>query len=255
MAAQALNRQAQVGIWIISALLIVGIIGLLFFLRRLPTPAFQENDDPQPAIEACIRRIIQENIDIMLPQGGFIAPVNYKTYLKTNVTYVCDNIGYFDPCVQQHPFLLQEMETELHNHSLKRVDACFLDMKEGLEYKGAKVDLGSMQLNISILPKYLRIGLKREMRIEDHEQTTVITDFGTELASPAYSLARLAMDIAGQEAKYCYFEYLGYMALHPDFDISKNVLSDETRIYTLRDIPSGKSMNIAVRGCVIPPGI
>ena len=63
------------------------------------------------------------------------------------------------------------------------------------------------------------------------------------------------MEISNQEAKYCYFEYVGYMLLYPKMDIEKFAMSDSTKIYTLKDKKSDKEMNIAIRSCAIPPGI
>ncbi|HLC53394.1 MAG TPA: hypothetical protein VJK03_02520 [Candidatus Nanoarchaeia archaeon] len=250
-----MNRNGQVALWVIVAVVMVSVLGLLFFLKPTARPSFQEPLDPGPAIEACMRRIAQEGLDIMLPQGGFVASANYKPYRKINVTYLCENTGYFLPCVQQHPFLMQEMEMELHNYSFQRIDTCFLDIKDAIEKKRTTATLGEQQLNVTFLPSYVRLHVEREMRIEEKGQVTIISSFTAELPSPSYELARVAIDAAGQEAKFCYFEYVGYMALHPSIDISKNVLSDETRIYTIRDISSGKLMNVAIRGCVIPPGI
>jgi hypothetical protein len=45
------------------------------------------------------------------------------------------------------------------------------------------------------------------------------------------------------------------MILYPRFDIRKVAMSDSTKIYTIEDKYSEKEMNIAIRSCVIPPGI
>ncbi|HLC52957.1 MAG TPA: hypothetical protein VJK03_00280, partial [Candidatus Nanoarchaeia archaeon] len=65
----------------------------------------------------------------------------------------------------------------------------------------------------------------------------------------------VAIEISSQEAKYCYFEYVGYMILHPEFDIQKTALSDSTKIYTIKDIRTEEVMRIATRSCAIPPGV
>ena len=69
-----------------------------------------------------------------------------------------------------------------------------------------------------------------------------------------YDLASVANEIASQEAKFCYFEYVGFNILYNDFDIRKDTLSDSTKIYTIKHKKTAAEMNIAVRGCAIPAG-
>ena len=80
------------------------------------------------------------------------------------------------------------------------------------------------------------------------------SSFATALKNPLYDIAYVANEIASQEAKFCYFEYVGFNILYNKFDIKKYTLSDSTKIYTIKDKQSGEEMNIAVRGCAIPAG-
>ena len=64
----------------------------------------------------------------------------------------------------------------------------------------------------------------------------------------------MAHEIVSQESQFCYFEYLGYMLLYPEYKIDKFRTSDETIIYTIDHKDSKEMFRFAVRGCVIPPG-
>jgi hypothetical protein len=108
------NRRAQVALWVIVAIVIVGIIALMFYLYKGPsiTPVAEEVNI-QLSIKKCARDAVNEAVDKMLPQGGFIEPENYKVYKNIEVTYLCQNIGYFKPCINQHPMFLSEEIDEI----------------------------------------------------------------------------------------------------------------------------------------------
>lgn len=250
------NNRAQVTIWIIVAIMIVASIIVLFMIgKQSPQPSFEEITNPRLAIETCTRRAVGAALEKMMPQGGFIAPKNYKLYKNTNVSYLCENIGYFEPCVNQHPLLLTEVGIELENVIRPEIDNCFLDLKDELEQRQGIVSLKPMALNVSFGPGRVRVSVRREMDITERGQSQTFSDFTTDLTHPAYDLIRVAQEIASQEAKYCYFEYVGYMALYPQFDIRKFALSDSTKIYTIADVTTKHTMNIAVRGCALPGGV
>ena len=63
------------------------------------------------------------------------------------------------------------------------------------------------------------------------------------------------MEIASQEAKYCNFENVGYGIIYPEFRVDVFPMSTGSKIYTILYKKSGEKMNIAIRSCVIPPGI
>ena len=45
------------------------------------------------------------------------------------------------------------------------------------------------------------------------------------------------------------------MAENREVDIRKWVMSDSTKIYSIKDIASRQIMNLAIRGCAIPGGM
>ena len=91
--------------------------------------------------------------------------------------------------------------------------------------------------------------------MEKNGQTMKYNEFNADIKSPLYNLAKIAIEIASQQAKFCYFEYVGYMILYPRYSIDVFAMSDSTKIYSIEDRESGKKLNIAIRSCAIPPGI
>ena len=82
-----------------------------------------------------------------------------------------------------------------------------------------------------------------------------ISEIATNVRSPLQDIGLVVNEIVSQEAQYCYFEYVGYMILYPDWDIRVTTRSDATKIYTVTHIPTDITMQFAVRGCAFPAGI
>ncbi|MDO8609197.1 MAG: hypothetical protein Q7R95_01495, partial [bacterium] len=242
-------------IWFIIAIVIVAVIMLLFVFQRKAVIEKKESFDVQSIIEKCARDSVNEAVDKMLPPGGFIEPTNYKIYKNIKITYLCQNVGYFKTCINQHPALLSEMREEILSYVNPRIDVCFSNMKIELEKQNSNVELGAMNISLSFGTDRIFLNIDRKVKITKYDETKISDRFKVEINNPIYDLEKVASEIANQEAKYCYFEYVGYMILYPRFSIDKTALSDSTKIYTIKDRYSNKEINIATRSCAIPPGL
>src|SRR3989344_3008285 len=105
------NKRGQVTIYVIIAIFIIAIILFLLLLIKqkgldiiLPKPSIQT---PSEYIEKCARDSAQEAIEIMLPQGGYLNPENYRIYNKNKVAYLCYNHNFYQPCITQEPAYFQ----------------------------------------------------------------------------------------------------------------------------------------------------
>jgi len=253
-----IKRKAQVAIWVIIAIgIVVIILGLFFLLKensRIKISG-ENNLNPNSYIEICARNAVKEAVDIMLPQGGFLEPGSFKVYNDNKIEYLCLNTGYYRPCVNQHPMFLNEMKKEIETYVSPRIDKCFNDLKNELEKKQNTVNLGPQGIEVSFAPSRIFLNIERKMAVNAEDGTQGYQNFKVDIISPLYDLGLVAIEIAGQEAKYCYFEYVGYMIIYPKFNIEKFAMSDSTKIYTIEDKKTGKKLNIAIRSCAIPPGI
>ncbi len=253
-----INKIGQAMIWVIIAIGLVASIVLLFLLRdKILKPSIEERvgDDPKSFIDNCVAKNVENAVDILLPQGGFIKPEHFNSYNGFNVSYLCYNAGNYHPCINEHPLLLEEINEEIKQYIAPKIDGCFEDLKKEFEKRQGEVNLGEMKLDVKIAPKRIFVNIKINLNQKMKEQSKSYNEFDSEIISPVYDLARLALEIANQEAKYCYFEYVGYMILYPKFKIGRDSLSDSTEIYTIKDKKSSKEMNIAIRSCAIPPGL
>ena len=249
------NNKGQIAVWVIIAMVIVAAIGAIFLLSDNGIIIKPDSADPRALVEQCARTAVQEAVDIMLPQGGFIEPENYKVYNGIKVAYLCQNLGYFRTCINQHPLFLSEMREEILNYTKPRVEQCFQTMKTEYEKRNYEVDMKDMQINLSYGTGKVFLDMQRKITLSKQGETRNFESFNVEMANPIYDIGKVAQQIADQESKYCYFEYVGYILLYPKYSISKFAFSDSTKIYTIKDIQSKKEMNIAIRSCAIPPGL
>lgn len=249
------NKKAQMTILVIVALVIIAAIVIALLFRKNISPANQTITNPELTIEKCAKDAALEAVGKMMPQGGFVKPINYKTYNNINTSYLCQNIGNYFPCINQHPDFINDEKQEIKNYTSPIIEKCFEDFKSQESGRNEKVGYGAMEMVVSLAPGKIYLNIERNTTITKNGETATYSEYNTEIDSPLYDLANVAIEIASNQANYCYFEYAGYMILHPQFAISVFTMSDSTRIYTIEDKNTGQEMNIAIRGCAIPPGI
>lgn len=253
------NKKAQITIYIIIAILFISLIVLVVSLRRKPVIDIHSELNPSYYIEKCARDYSKEAVDIMLPQGGYISPENYKLYDGNKAAYLCYNKNYYQPCVNQIPLYIQHLENEIKSYIEPKIESCFFSLKQELEKRNYVIELeSSMSINIELVPQAVRTEIKRTTSLTKGEETQKYEDFETKISSPLYDLANVAREVVNQEAKYCNFEYVGYSMFYPKFKIEKRAVgsaSDSSKIYIIEDKATGKKLYFAVRSCAIPPGL
>ena len=252
------NKKGQMTLLIILAIVLVGAIVIFFLLEQKSPKVGGGTFDSEQFIEVCVQDAIIEAADKMMIQGGFLEPKNFKVYNDTQIEYLCITNNYYVPCINQHPMLMNEMRGEIKEYISPRVKNCFEGMKKEVERKGGSVEMSpeSADIEVSLAPGIAIANIAREVIVTSRDGTMQrFEKFDVEASSPIYDLAGVAIDIANEEAKYCYFEYAGYIFVEQSVDIRKFVMSDSTKIYMIEDRESGKRFNIAIKGCVLPAGL
>ena len=130
-----------------------------------------------------------------------------------------------------------------------------------LKYNAKKiysVDVGKNQLHEKLLKEKKIVNLEkinaRYLKDELFNESIDINTFRMRLVHPIYDLAKIAMEITNQESKYCNFDELGYMILHPEYDITKFITGNANIIYGVRDISTNQEFKFAIRSCRLPEG-
>ncbi|MDP1695504.1 MAG: hypothetical protein Q8L29_01170 [archaeon] len=250
-------KRGQVAIWVIVAAGIIIAFLLLFLVKRSVVIDTIEETNPQFFVQKCIKDSTLEALNLMLPQGGFVAPLNYKLYNNTKVTYLCENVGYYYPCINQHPMLLNEMKKEIKDYTQLKIEDCYSIMKGEFEKRQYSVQLDSdpVSLDVEFKPGSIDFDISKKVTLSKGEEVINFDKFNVAVPSHAYELGSIAVEITNQESKYCNFDYLGYMIIYSDFNIRKETRSDGTKIYIIIDKRSHEEMQFAIRGCVTPQGI
>ena len=255
---EKMGKRGQMTIWVIAGIAIVIGLVLLFLFRgeiSPQTPA-TATENPKSYIDSCVNEYVGEAANLILAHGGLISPEHTKRYDGENISYLCYNAGNYYPCINEHPMLLNEIKINIKEYAGDKIERCFNEYKSEMKKRNIEVQLGSMtNFDIVLSPDKINVVIEKKLTMENKKNNYNLDKFNTEVMSPIYDLARVAMEIASQEAKYCYFEYVGYMIIYPKFNIEKFAMSDSTKIYTIEDKKTGKKLNIAIRSCAIPPGI
>lgn len=250
------NKKGQITIFVIIAIVIVGAVIFLFLFRKQAVLDVPVEENPQLFLQKCIREETLNAVNIMLPQGGFIEPKNYKTYQNNKIEYLCYNEGYYNPCVNQHPMYINELRAEIANYLKPKVDDCFSSLRSELQKRSIGVSLDSKnEVAVELMEGKIEIIANKKISITTGNHANNFEKFETVVVSDLYGLANTAIETANMEGKYCNFEYLGYVLLRPELDIDKFTMSDGTKIYSIENKKTREKLNIAIRGCVAPAGI
>jgi len=259
MACEMKNKKGQVTVFIIVAVLIVVAIILFFFLAgKTPIDIFKPSmPNPQEYIEKCAIDAAKQAIDIMMPQGGYISPVSYKLYNNSKIAYLCYNKNYYYSCINQEPLYIERLQKEIQDYIKPKIEDCFFALKQDYTNKNYLVDMSFGEIKVILMPKQVDIEISKRFEISKNEEARKFDKFKVRFSSPLFDLANVAREIVNQEAKYCNFEYIGYMLFYPQFNIDKKSIGEggnASKIYIVQDRITSKRLNIAVRGCAIPPG-
>ena len=253
--------KGQVTVWIILALILIAAI-LIFMLSLneegvnfLPRGASEFSVESY--LSNCIQLEVEKATSIMLPQGGFVSPTNYRIYNKTSVAYICETKSYFEPCINQHPVLIENMEQEILQFISPGVGVCLDELEYEIESRGGQIlfDSGTFEMDVELEFDEIVIKLNRPIEIIEKESQRSFNEFVFYYDSSAYNLAIIAQEIANQEASFCYFETTGYGLAYPRYSVTRKTLSDQSKIYIMADKVRDETMMVAVRSCALPEGM
>ena len=258
MVEQMINKRGQITVFIIIGVVIIAGVVFFFLIANRQTPGISKPDitNPGPYIEVCAKNAAVEAIDTMLPQGGYISPSHYRLYDNDKIQYLCYTNLFYRKCVNQEPLYIKHLEDEITKNITSKVENCFSEIKNGLEQEGYNIELGNMNLVTQLGTGYVRINIDRKFVMSKQGETRKIDSFKSVFNSPLYKLGIVGQEIANEEAKFCYFEYVGFMLLYSDFYITKKNIDagiNASKIYSIEDKYTKKKLNIAVRSCAVPP--
>lgn len=254
-------RRGQVSVWVIIAIVLVISIILFLLLYRKQTPFIPDEHvtpvNVESYIEQCAQLEVERVTAIMYRQGGFLEVRSFQQFNGSRVEFLCNNVGFYSPCVHQHPMYLQEIRGQIDAQVTQRLETCFGEMASALGTANRQITVTSIspEVEVTLAEDVVAVHVKKRVDVRNEDRAQTIEEFNIEVSSPIYNLATIANEIANQEAKYCNFETTGYSLYYPRYKITEYPLNDPVSVYAIRDTKTEEVLWIAIRSCAIPPGI
>lgn len=251
-----MNNKGQITIFVIVAVILVVVIAMFFLIDRKPRiQRGQDFDNPESYVDDCVKDKLNDLTDVLLANGGLANPTDYVLYEGSRVTYLCKNVNYYQPCINQHPRYISEIQDEINENLEADVEQCFSILENELQNRNYDVSGGDIEVDSELKEDFVEVMINRDFRMSKGDVVRVFDNFFVVLKNPVYNLAYIANEIADQEARSCYFSNDGFMILYPDYEIRKDFASDgQSKVYIIKDKKTGKFLQMAIRGCVIPAG-
>jgi len=247
-------KKAQVTIFIIIALIIVVSIAFILVIWKKPKISISEEENPDSYIRKCTKDAVKETLEILMRQGGYVSPTNFKIYNNEKISYLCYTENYYERCKNQEPMLIEHLEKEITENIQPQILTCFNSLKTELEKRGYVVSMKDINVSTELQPGKIHVKIEREFTMAKNEESKTFKEFESYTISPIYNLALIALEISNEEAENCDFDYMAYNMIHNSYIIKKERAGDGyTKIYSIKEKSSEKQFQFAVRSCVITP--
>ena len=136
------NSKGQITIFVITAVVIVAIVALIYFVFPSVLVSLGiVSGNPSAFMQNCIEEEIQNSVNLVSTQGGSLEPRNFILYQDEKIEYLCYNENYYLPCIMQQPLLKQHIENEIERGIKNQEDVCFENLKESFERRGYDVSI------------------------------------------------------------------------------------------------------------------
>ena len=83
-----MNKRGQIAIFVIVAVMIVAVV-LVVFLNPGGKIGISRDVNPSSYLSNCIEPKVEETIEILSRQGGYMVPENYVLYQNEKIQYLC----------------------------------------------------------------------------------------------------------------------------------------------------------------------
>jgi len=250
------NSRGQITIFIIIAIVIVGVAVLIYFLSSntiTSTNSGLDTNNPNGFVQTCLQDEIQNTIDTVSSQGGSMNPEHYFTYNDIPIEYLCYTNENYKTCSVQQPLLKQHIELEIKAEINDEVASCFDALRKSYENKGYTVQIQTGTTKVELLPKRVATTMSYTLTVTK-SNTERYDSFNIVLNNNLYELVSIANSIVEWEATVGDADPSLYMSLYPDLRVQKNLRDDGTRIYVLTDRNTEDKFQFASRSVVFPPG-
>lgn len=245
-----MRKRGQVSIFVIVAIVIVGIILVMFVFPRVGILGGEV--EPNSYLKDCIEPSTQEILGTLVRQGGYSEPTNYLMYKDDKIQYLCYTAENHIPCLIQQPLLVSHLEQEIKDFVEPRAKQCVQDLKELYERRDYSVQSTPGEINVSIIPGSINVDFVSPMTVTK-ERTQTFQKFEVKLDSELYDLLMTAVSILDFESNLGDSETTMYLRYYPDLKIDK-IRRDEGTVYKLSNVITKDEFSFATRSLMWPSG-
>ena len=246
------GKKGQIGIFVILALVIVGII-IVFLIFRNANIRIGEAFTPESFLRGCIEDEIKPTMNLLSKQGGYTNPEGFMLFNNSKVKFLCYTYEFYKTCMVQQPNIKAQYEKELNNAIKTKVNKCASDLRAEYERRGFGVSASSGSSSSEFVPKSLKVKIDMPMTVtKDSSQT--FKGFDILIESSMYELLMTANSIIDFESTYGDSETTLYMQYYPNLRIEKIKFSDGSKIYRIADVVTKEQFTFASRSLSWPPG-
>lgn len=247
-----MNRRGQIAIFIIIAVVIVGIFLWLMIRPRLPTSLGGAEINPSSFLRDCLRADLPPILEQISMQGGSYAPTHFMTHEGVQIQYLCYTDEDYKPCIVQQPLLVGHVADEIERQIEPKARACMDALVARYEQQGYTVESAPRSINVSIVPGSVDVMYTAPLRVAK-ESSQTFRQFSVKESTELYDLLMTATSIVEFESALGDSETTYYMQFYPDLKIEK-LKKDADTVYTLTNVVTEDSFTFATRSLVWPQG-
>lgn len=255
-------KKGQATIFIILGIVLVTFVLLFFALRgdlKVSEWISPTEVDLYNHFSVCVQKSLQQKVDLIASQGGYVANKLNLSFEFTNesevdISYLCYQQNNYLPCVNQQPMLIAHLKKELEREIEPVVVECFDSLVNSFKKTSDSVTDKYEGFELGLYPDRVVLIVKGEIVYEKAGTTSQYTGIRASYFTRLYDLAIVAQEIVSQEARFCSFEQVGFSLIYPEYSIHKFLTGSSDKIYTITDKRTNERFRFAVRSCVIPPG-
>lgn len=257
-----MNKKAQVTIFIILAIVLIAVIGAIYLISSgkniLDVFSPKASDNPNSYLKSCVEKSIRESEELIFLSNGF-SIVDKKTsvlYKSQEVPFMCISYEYYYQCVPQEPMFIEKQRKKIENKLAIDLESCISSFRKSMDKKLEIVGKNQSSAIISFSDTGIIADIDTGLIITSEEYSAGLKKIKVEYSSKLFKFLKLAQTITNYESTFCEFNHMSWMAQDHSIIIDKDVLSDQTKIYTLTDRNNrDKKLNFAIKTCVMPAGL
>lgn len=250
-----MNKRAQLTVFVILALVLILGIAIFFIVKNSKlNPTISPGENPQGYMEDCVKKALIDVEGKLIDNNGFLNLQNsYINFNNSKVPYYCFAATELTLCTAKHPAISNEIVKQIYTQIKPKIEKCFSDVKD--QFNDYDYKEGALNITIEIMPKTIQAKVSKDISYNKNEQRINLQKFDNSIGSPLFDFILLGNEIVNQEltcecgVKSCNADIVKLSIKNRDFEIAKPYFEKYDEIYSIKEILSGKQINLAVRNC------